>query len=172
MEAEQSLSGTRCRCPQCNILLLVPPVVVPPPVAGPPAKFPEAPPPADKPTLTKSTETLPQIQLGPPGKRREKTVDPQAVRTLAEPDLLHIPCPKGHLLETPRDMLNQVAECPFCHARFRLRREKSVEYQRRKAEQEEIRQLRLGSAWLRWAIIAAVLVVLSLVGLALLVRGD
>jgi hypothetical protein len=176
LEADQSQIGTRLRCPKCKILLLVPPMVAAPPVSGPPTKSAEPTLSDDEPTiemgaLKKDSEPLPQIQIDVMSKPRPKPADPEAVRSLAEPELWHIPCPKGHLLETPREMLGQEAECPFCHARFRLRREKSVEHQRRKAEDEAIRESRLGTAWLRRAIVAAVLVVLALVGLAMLVHS-
>jgi len=168
LEGDESLGGTRWRCPECNILFLVPQAVTPPPVAGPRGPRP----PGEQPTQAKIPETLPEIQLTPLGNRPKKTADAEAARALSEPEIFHIPCPKGHLLETPREMLGQYVECPFCKARFHVRREMSVEYQRKQAEEEEIRQLHLGRAWLRWAIVAAVLVVLALVGLGILVRAS
>ncbi len=65
--------------------------------------------------------------------------------TLAE-TLLHIPCPNGHELDVPLDMLGAWVMCPHCQAEFRPRREKSVEYQR---EQEiiEAKRRSSGSNW-------------------------
>jgi hypothetical protein len=77
--------------------------------------------------------------------------------------VLHILCPNGHLLETPREMLGQDAMCPHCQVLFRLRLEDSQEYRREKAERRERREQRLGKAWLHWAIATAVVVVLGIV---------
>lgn len=83
----------------------------------------------------------------------------------AEPEVLHIPCPNGHELETPLDMLEQEVLCPQCHAQFRLRKKDSVEYKRRKEETERIKEFKTGNFWLNIAIVAAVLVGLLVVGL-------
>jgi hypothetical protein len=73
--------------------------------------------------------------------------------------LLHIPCPNGHELEVPLDMLGQRALCPQCNVEFRLRREKSVEYIR----QQEVLDRRRADFWFRLAIIAACVVGVVLV---------
>jgi hypothetical protein len=83
----------------------------------------------------------------------------------AEPELLHIPCPNGHELETPAEMLDQEVLCPQCNAQFRLRRKNSVEYQKKKEMQEAVRLERVGGLWLTWAIIAVIAVVVGLVAL-------
>jgi len=83
----------------------------------------------------------------------------------AEPELLHIPCPNGHELETPVDMLDQDVLCPTCNAQFRLRKKDSVEYKRKKEEADRIKEIKTGNFWLQIAIVAAVLVGLLVVGL-------
>jgi hypothetical protein len=83
----------------------------------------------------------------------------------AGPELLHIPCPNGHELETPVEMLDQEVLCPQCNAQFRLRRKDSVEFKKKKEQEEKIRLEKVGNLWLNWAIVAVVLVVLILVGL-------
>lgn len=82
-----------------------------------------------------------------------------------EPELLHIPCPNGHELETPVEMLEQEVLCPQCNAQFRLRRKDSVEFKTKKEQEETIKLEKVGNLWLNWAIVAVVLVVLILVGL-------
>lgn len=67
---------------------------------------------------------------------------------------LHIPCPNGHELETPFDMLGQEVLCPHCSAQFRLRREDSREY---RVKMEKIEQER-GRFWFNWAVAAAILI--------------
>lgn len=81
------------------------------------------------------------------------------------PELLHIPCPQGHELETPRDMLNQEVLCPQCGAQFRLREKDSVEFIRRKEAEEERRANKAGNMWLNGAITVAVVVILALIGI-------
>ena len=66
----------------------------------------------------------------------------------AEPELLHIPCPNGHELETPLDMLEQEVLCPQCNAQFRLRKKDSVEYKRKKEEADRIKEIKSGNFWL------------------------
>ncbi len=82
-----------------------------------------------------------------------------------EPILLHIPCPKGHELETPEEMLDQEVLCPHCKAQFVLRRTNSVEYKRKREEEERLKEFKAGRFWLNMAIVAVVLVLLGLVTL-------
>lgn len=70
------------------------------------------------------------------------------------PGCVHIPCPNGHELETPFDMLGQEVLCPHCGAQFRLRNEDSREYHEKLDKRERER----GKFWFNWAITAAVLI--------------
>lgn len=78
-----------------------------------------------------------------------------------DPNILHIPCPNGHILETPPDMIGQEVLCPHCAAQFMLKNEESVEYKQR---QEQI-LARRSEFWFKWSIAAAVVVVLGLLGM-------
>lgn len=89
-------------------------------------------------------------------------VVPPEPQPAPDAELLHIPCPNGHELETPRDMLGQDVLCPFCNIQFRLREKDSVEFKRKRKEELERKERRQGKAWFNWAIIAAVLVLLLL----------
>lgn len=95
--------------------------------------------------LVRTGEAPPSVGEGQPG--RERTV--------------HIPCPQGHELETPWDMLGQDALCPICNVQFKLKYELSREYETRQKQ----REYRLGKKWLNWAIAAAILVGLGLLTL-------
>lgn len=70
------------------------------------------------------------------------------------PGCVHIPCPNGHELETPFDMLGQEVLCPHCGAQFRLRNEDSREY----LEKLEKRERERGKFWFNWAVTAAILI--------------
>lgn len=78
------------------------------------------------------------------------------------PELYHIPCPNGHELETPPEMLEQEVLCPQCNAQFKLRRKDSIEFKRQEEEARIIKEHKLGTAWLQGAIIVAVLIVIGL----------
>jgi rubredoxin len=85
---------------------------------------------------------------------------------------LHIPCPNGHQLDAPFEMLGQDVLCPHCEVQFRLREVDSLEYKVRLAQAREraeaIEEHAVGEAWLKWAIVVSVLVALALVLLIVL----
>ena len=83
----------------------------------------------------------------------------------ARDEALHIPCPRGHVLNVTEAMLGQRVVCPKCNDFFVLAAEASVERRRemdRLRHEQDSRRARL---WLARAVWAAVLVVLSLVSL-------
>jgi hypothetical protein len=84
------------------------------------------------------------------------------------PELLHIPCPQGHELEVPPEMLNQDVLCPHCGTQFRLRAKDSVEHKRKREEEEEKRIAKAGKLWFNWAIALAVVIVLFLIVLMII----
>jgi hypothetical protein len=134
------------------------------PAAGPPfALSPHA---ADAPGTPAAGTGTPEAVVPDAGGPQVNTAGP-AVTTEpevpAEPDLLHIPCPNGHELETPRDMLAQEVLCPYCNVQFRLREKDSVEYKRKRKDDLERKERRQSVAWFNWAIVAAVLVILLIV---------
>ena len=142
--------------------------IIPPPLTPDPAPFPGAPfstgnrfsgfvaPPTDAP----ADPMAPQNQ--PAGPAVAQTApDP------AEPELLHIPCPNGHELETPVDMLDQQVLCPQCNAQFLLRRKDSIEFKAKKEKEDRLRSEKLEKFWLKAAIAAVVIVVLGLVAMIL-----
>jgi DNA-directed RNA polymerase subunit RPC12/RpoP len=174
LQADDLQAGEHCKCPYCRAEFLVPPAARDPrpdhfpvaraqtadrsPVEGDPAVPAPEPSPAE--------EAFPKIHV-----RTKAGADPGEVAAqlgLADAwreSLLHIPCPRGHVLETPRDMLGQDAMCPHCQAEFRLRVEDSQEYRRARAEEQQRREQKLGKAWLHWAIATAVVVVLALIAM-------
>jgi choline-glycine betaine transporter len=81
--------------------------------------------------------------------------------------LVHVPCPTGHVLETPCEMLGEKALCPFCHAQFDLQLEDSLEYKTQMAEQQERREQKSRQIWFYGVIIATAAIVLMLILLIL-----
>lgn len=176
LQGDESQTGQRCKCPYCHSQFLVPqasgiprpdhlPVAsalggdapsVDDPARAQPAAGPPEPPP---------DETVPEIRTG----GKVGTDSPAEVAAqlglvdAQQRDLLHIACPKGHVLETPREMLGQRAMCPYCQAEFRLRLEDSQEHRRQTAERRQRQEQKLGKAWMHRAIVSAVLVILALV---------
>jgi hypothetical protein len=151
LEGDESQAGQAIHCPVCQMLFLIPA-----PVSAPAAPAFNAPefqsPPANAPQFGASgTTSEPAFQSAP-----------------AEPELLHIPCPKGHILEVPPDMLDTEVLCPQCNEQFELRARDSIEHKKKKKLQEELREERSNKFILNFAITAVVLVVLMLITLAVM----
>jgi hypothetical protein len=169
LETDESFAGQPCQCPYCGMTFPIPAPTQAPrfgapafgPVAGPPGSAPSPyAPPSGAPAPFPGVQATPGPQIGPaPVPFTQKP---------AEPEILHIACPNGHELETPRDMLNQDVLCPHCNVQFRLREKDSVEYKRRQQQEVERRDRKAGRMWLNYAIVAAVLVVIGIVGLILM----
>ena len=62
-------------------------------------------------------------------------------------------------------MLGEEVLCPHCQVQFQLRERDSVEFKRRRDEERERREQRIGDAWFKFAVVVAVLVVLGLLAL-------
>lgn len=83
------------------------------------------------------------------------------------PGVVHLACPHGHELETPRDLLGTDVACPVCGVEFRLRREDTSEYRAEKRAERERKELQFGNKMMNFAIVTAVLVVLAIILMAL-----
>ena len=73
-------------------------------------------------------------------------------------DIYSIPCPNGHVLETPAEMLGQHAMCPHCQSQFELREKDSLEYKERRRIEIEKQDAVAGEKWLKRVIWIAVIV--------------
>ena len=138
MEGDESQAGQQCQCPTCQMLF-----IIPEPIAA---------------TAAAESGGGSSGRFGFLGPGGGSAATQTAPAQTAEPELLHIPCPNGHELETPLEMLDQEVLCPQCNAQFKLRRKDSIEYKKKKELQETIRLERVGSLWLNWAIVAIVFV--------------
>ena len=189
LSAQEYQAGQQTNCPMCGIAFIIPlPAGIMPPTpmpvmpyapssvlpyaavpAAPPAPpaMPPMPPAAEPevPTTDRFAALAAAAQAAEAESHAEKPPEPVEDAPPVEPALLHIPCPKGHVLETPEDMLDQEVLCPHCQAQFVLRRRNSVEYRQKKEQEERIREIKAGNFWLNMAIVAVVLVVLGLVAL-------
>ncbi len=104
-------------------------------------------------------------------KREKAAADAKKVLTSAtkappkaeELPLVHIPCPKGHVLDVDKEMIGQRVQCPVCRAVYDLKLENSLEYIQEKKKAQELEEMRLGKIWIVRAIIAAILCVLFLI---------
>lgn len=79
-----------------------------------------------------------------------------------EPQIVRIPCPQGHELQTPMDMVQQDVLCPICNTQFHLRYEDSIEFKEEQAELRRIKAERMNQVALKWSIGSAVAVVLGI----------
>jgi len=76
--------------------------------------------------------------------------------------VVHLPCPKGHVLEIERSMMGNWAMCPHCGEQFEMLLKNTEEYQRERAQAEQREIARSSQKWMNYAIVAIVLVVLFL----------
>jgi hypothetical protein len=112
-------------------------------------------------------EAPPQMQTGAPGEAPPAAEAKPAEPEKKEPRIVRIPCPQGHELQTPMDMVNQDVLCPICNTQFHLRYEDSIEFKEEQAELRRRKAEQLNQAALKWSIIAAVVVVLGILGMIL-----
>lgn len=184
LEAEETDGGKTCQCPYCGLTLAIPlpagipsppmvppppqvpaaplPPVPPPPIAVPPVAPPEPPPIVGhqrRPTLDATDE---ELSFG-----ESKSTETTVLDIREKEELFHIPCPNGHELEVPREMLDETALCPHCNAQFKLQERSSVEYQRKKVIREEQKERHVSNAWLYWIVGISVVVVIFLLSLVL-----
>lgn len=120
---------------------------------------------------------FPVIQTEPPAEPAAPTATPEqpappATEAAAppaeeakEPRIVRIPCPNGHELQTPMDMVNQEVLCPICGTQFHLRYEDSLEFKEEQAELRRRKAENLNYAAMKWSIIAAVVIVLVILGM-------
>jgi len=83
----------------------------------------------------------------------------------APPAALHIPCPRGHVLEAPAGLLGQRVVCPQCNEFFVFDAENSVERRRQREQETAEREAREARQWLVRAIGVAALVLAALVAM-------
>lgn len=149
LEVDESAAGQVIQCPYC-------PQTFPAPAApfgelqpaGAFGDFPAGPEP-----------TGPPLPQGPPGLPDLLGPNPHASLQA----VVHIPCPQGHVLEVPREMLEQTAVCPHCNSQFKLAEKKSLEWQKKHEEELSRQEAQAGRTWLNWAIVIATLAVIGLI---------
>lgn len=187
LAAEESQAGQQCACPMCNTMFIVPaplaravaagptyppaapqfspapPAPPAPPVQPLPPAPPEAPPVFQRYEVRETPSAKPKLPPTPPITPPEPQPEPPAASVVPqESEVLHIPCPNGHLLETPAEMLEQDVSCPQCQAQFRLRRQHSLEFRKKKKQERERSERRKVAAWVVAGVIVAILVVSGL----------
>jgi hypothetical protein len=155
LQGEEAHMGMQCQCPQCGVAFIIPTVERPQASVGAPTGAPVQTPQIDlapldqddalaEPAEARAAEGLEALDVG--------TLDTGDLDDAAVGEaLVHIPCPNGHELEVPLDMIVQRAMCPHCQVEFRLRREKSVEY----IHEQEALDRKRAEFWFKLAIIAA-----------------
>lgn len=188
LQGDESQAGQQCKCPYCEAVFIVP-QPTPPAGAHPGAAqtFSESPDqgqPApqfgyDQPGYQQPAADaqagpagggFPGVQAAPSFSGSPGGESPAAGQLPGgeAQQVVHVICPSGHELETPREMLGQDAMCPFCQTQFRLRFESTREYRQQKADERERREMKRGKAWMNWSIAAAVVVVLGVILLIVL----
>jgi hypothetical protein len=197
LEGDPAHAGMQSQCPMCGAMFIIPqpPAVAPQPDPGFPGIGPNlgigplgpsnAPPGgggfnlginlpgalAQAPAPDPEPMVAPGIVVAGPGVVSGPAAIEPAAPAQEDPDpIIHILCPNGHELETPTSMLGSDAMCPHCEVPFRLRYEDSREYREKKQKEREHREAAFGRKALHYAIVAAVVVILSLIGLMVFYR--
>jgi rubredoxin len=161
LQGDPAHMGMQCQCPHCGMTFLIPTVAIEPAAAEP--AFPDFGGSEAGGRRTGVYDFLGNLHQQPATAPRSEPEAIQVpgltapvVQTEAEaaPRVLHIPCPNGHELETPWDMIGQEVLCPHCGAQFRLRAQDSLE----SLEAQRRRDAQRGKAWFQWAVAAAVAV--------------
>lgn len=175
LAGEESQAGQQCMCPVCTALFIIPAPLAPAFPASPPFPEPEPTPGADAaaspspfpafdPYERRPAKPQPTIapEPEPPATPQPAPPAPTPPVVVTESEVLHIPCPNGHALETPAEMLDQEVMCPHCQVKFFLRRKDSDEYKQKKRVERARKEQRKGQAWIIWAVVVVVAVLLGL----------
>lgn len=164
LEGDEAHMGMQCECPQCGTAFIIP--TIGPAAASASAGYPPAHAPVIELEPIPAADELGGYADAPASDALDNAFDggPRSEHPASldmQESILHIPCPNGHELETPLEMIGQRAMCPHCGVEFKLSREKSFEYQR----QQEILDRRRGRFWFQMAVIAAGFVVVVLLAM-------
>ena len=151
LEGDPSQAGQQCQCPECGTLFIIPEPVTAQPEPEPEPALPGPPGPPDFARVAQGGNGGTGGAFDPFGQ------SPGGIRTL------HIPCPNGHELETPPDMLNEDVMCPHCGVQFTLRERDSIEFKRTQREKREREEHETGQKWFTWAIVIAVVIAVGLI---------
>lgn len=179
LEGHESQSGQQGQCPVCGVTFIFPAVTPAAPAAQPAIgggmSFGQ--PQFGGPQFGGPQFGTPQFggpAFGDPAAGQQPTpgfVAPEEPAPAVEPEqpqgprIVHIPCPNGHVLETPDDMIGQAALCPYCNTQFELLYEKSHEFEVERAEKAKKREKEINDLWVKWSIRAAIFVGIMLVGM-------
>lgn len=176
LQGDEAHMGMQCQCPQCGTAFIIPTIAGATPGGGqgPMAHTGDielAPLPEDE----DLEQIAPPSNYPAPASAVADLEDFGAAAAEAEIEdglnresFLHIPCPNGHELETPMDMVGQRAQCPECGVEFRLKREKSREY----LLQQEILERRQGNFWFQVAVWVASFVVVLLIAIFVMMAAS
>lgn len=172
LEGDESQAGQECKCPYCGVLFVVPAAAEPTTHQSPPRDAP----PVVQAGQPQQEAAFPDIRAGIDFGSGDSAESGQGVSfglpAAQQQDFVHIVCTCGQQLETPREMLGQDAMCPHCGNQFALRFQDSLEYRQQLTEKRERREQKVARAWLNWAIVAAVLVVLGVIVLVTVAVSD
>jgi len=173
LEDDESQQGRQSLCPICGAMFIVPTIA--PPAGTPASSVPTSnappsivpPPPKVDGTEAEAEEPSGDIpQIVTDGRRGEGgATEPPQIAEEEPPEFLRIPCPNGHVLETPREMLGEDVLCPTCGRQFTPYYEDSLDCRELVEAGRRRRYERFERSLLRTAIAAAILVGVALVGL-------
>lgn len=120
---------------------------------------------------SEKSENLPQIYRrgqGRPEFENIQVTEKQASPVgLDEPEIYHIACDQGFIMEVPLEMIGMEALCPCCDQQMSLDLRKTIEYQKKREWELQREENKLSKFWLNLAIVIASVVVLGVILLTL-----
>lgn len=172
LQGDESQMGQQSQCPMCGSMFVIPMMpgaqqfVQPGAQPGftPPGGFPGMQPAQQPPMQQQPAAAPPPEQRPAPAPEPPKPAEPEQPPV---PKIVRIPCPNGHVLETPSDMFGQQALCPYCNVQFELRYEDSQEYKLQQSEEKRRKEEEFNTALLKWSIRIAIFVGVMFVGMFL-----
>lgn len=143
--------GSQSVCPLCRT----------PATAGGGGQFVPPPAPGSPPPLPRST-------AAPALPAPSDDVETFAAAVPVAAKVYRIPCPNNHILKAKESMLGKQVVCPECNEFFVLELRNSLEQRKEDARRRAEREEQLAKLWLKRAIWAAAIIVLSFIVMVVL----
>lgn len=142
LEGDDEQLGTQGRCPICNVMFTFPTT-----------------------TLVARREKLRHDAKVRVDEGKAEAAEPELPPEPIVPErrVIQVLCPKGHVLDTPEELLGSEVKCLRCKTRFVPTTERSVAYLRNKHRYETQKGEEQGRFWMGAAVLAVTAVVTAFV---------
>jgi hypothetical protein len=147
---QAGFEGSQAVCPICRT-----------PAAAGGGQFGAPPPPGSPPSVSRPAAV-------PVPRDTPDESDDFVAASPAAPKVYRIPCPNNHILKAKESMLGKQVVCPECNEFFVLELRNSLEQRKEDARRRAEREEELAKLWLKRAIWAVAIIVLSFIVMVVL----